>query len=39
MSVIFSAAPVIRAYAAAKRWIDYATGAVFVGLGLRLAAR
>jgi threonine efflux protein len=35
---VFSLAPVTRAYQRAKRWVDYVTGGVLIGLAGRLAA-
>ncbi|QBD76041.1 lysine transporter LysE [Ktedonosporobacter rubrisoli] len=34
---VFSLKPVTRFYRRAKRWIDYVTGTILVGLGVRLA--
>jgi threonine efflux protein len=33
----FSLQPVVLAYRRMKRWVDYVTGAIFIGLGIRLA--
>jgi threonine efflux protein len=38
VSVLFSQRALVRLYERAKRWIDYATGLIFIGLGARLAA-
>lgn len=37
VALLFSLAPVARAYRRAQRWIDALTGGIFVALGLRLA--
>ncbi|HEU0026823.1 MAG TPA: LysE family transporter [Ktedonobacterales bacterium] len=37
VALLFSLAPVARAYRRAQRWIDAITGGIFVALGLRLA--
>lgn len=34
----FSLQPVVAVYRRVKRWVDYLTGAIFIGLGIRLAA-
>ncbi len=38
VALLFSLAPVARAYRRAQRWIDTLTGGIFIALGLRLAA-
>jgi threonine/homoserine/homoserine lactone efflux protein len=38
VALLFSLAPVARAYRHAQRWVDAITGGIFVALGIRLAA-
>lgn len=38
VSLLFSLAPVSRAYHRAQRWVDAITGGIFIALGVRLAA-